>query len=364
MRRAFERFQRSSAPAVLLAWLVVAIFRFAHHWTYNFPIQTPLPPLALYYVFDALRWSAFTFGILMFVKRYPAAKLSRLELWTKVAPLLVAGVAINLTFDLAVFAVIAPTPFADAWPGIITDFLQKRFHRMLLDSTSVVLIVYGMSIHQSLAGEQVRRAELEAAVTESRMTVLRQQLQPHLLFNTLNSVSALIRSNPMAAETMLARVSQLFRGILRVGSRNAIPLRDDLAFAETFLAIQEYRFPDGLRTEIRVGADVLDAAVPALLLQPLVENSVKHSLMATPDHAFVAITALAYGEELVLQVRDPGPPADRIAAAPEGFGIGLTQIRERLAKMYGPAASIRLASAAGGTTVTVRLPLQFPGTEL
>jgi LytS/YehU family sensor histidine kinase len=358
-----DRFQWNHAPAVLLAWLVVGIFRFAHHWTYNFPIQTPLAPLALYYVFDAVRWSLFTFGVLLFVRRYPAASLSRLELWTKVAPLLVGGVAINLMLDIAVFAVIAPSPFADAWPGIITDFLQKRFHRMLLDATMVVLIAYGISIQQTLAGEEVRRAELEAAVTESRMTVLRQQLHPHLLFNTMNSISALIRSNPIAAETMLARVSHLFRGILRVGSRNAIPLREDLAFAETFLSIQEYRFPEGLRTEIAVGAGVLDAAVPALLLQPLVENSIKHSLMATSGSAFVGISAAASGHELVLQVRDPGPRPDG-AAVPEGFGVGLVQTRERLAKMYGAAASIRLTTAAGGTTVTVRLPLQFLGNEL
>ena len=356
-------FRRNYVPAVLLAWLVVAIFRFAHHWTYNFPIQTPLLPLAMYYVFDAVRWSLFTFGVFLFVRRYPAASLSRLELWTKVAPLLVAGVVVNLAFDIGVFAVIAPAPFEEAWPGIITDFLQKRFHRMLLDATTVVLIAYGISIQQALAGEEVRRAELEAAVTESRMTVLRQQLQPHLLFNTLNSISALIRSNPAAAETMLARVSNLFRGILRVGSRNAIPLREDLAFAETFLSIQEYRFPEGLRTEIDVGAAVREAAVPALLLQPLVENSIKHSLMATSGRAVVGISAAVSGDELVLHVRDPGPRPDG-EAVPEGFGVGLAQTKERLAKMYGAAASIRLSCAAEGTTVTVRLPLQFFGDEL
>ncbi|HYC87781.1 MAG TPA: histidine kinase [Thermoanaerobaculia bacterium] len=348
---------RSSAPAVFLGWLVVGIFRYAHHVTYNFPLPVSPLPVVVYYSFDALRWTAFTLFVLWFVHRYPAEAMKRATLWTVIAPLLLLSATVMLLTDLSVFSSPTAAPLGVPRDNIWSTLLQKRFHRMLLDVTTVVIIAYGINIQKTLAAEELRAARLEAAVTETRLTALRQQLHPHLLFNTLNSIVALIRRQPERAERMMVQLSDLLRAILRVGNRSTIPLREDVAFAEAFLRIQQYRFPNGLHAEIEVPEALLDAAVPPLLLQPLVENSVKHGIDGTGGPAVISIVAASRGADLVLQVSDPGPV--RVEGAQhEGFGVGLGQIRERLRRMYGTAASIDLSSSPGhGTTVTLRLPL-------
>jgi sensor histidine kinase YesM len=352
-------FLRSSLPAVGLAWLVVGIFRFAHHVTYNFPVALNHGAVAVYYIVDALRWIAFTMFMLWFVQRHPAESMRRTALWTVIAPLLLLSASVMLLTDLFVFSFPgAATPLGVRLPRALYDVIQKRFHRVLLDVTTVVIVAYGIGIQRTLAAEELRNARLESAFTQTRLTALQQQLHPHLLFNTLNSITALIRRQPDTAERLLLRLSDLLRAILRVGHRTTIPLREDVAFAEAFLRIQEYRFPNGLRADTDIPDDLLDAAVPPMLLQPLVENSVKHGLQGATGQGIISIKAASVGPDLILEVRDPGP--DSAAASQEGFGVGLGQIRERLRTMYGTAASLDLDSPAGeGTTVTVRLPLRF-----
>ena len=352
-------FVRSSAPAVILGWFVVGIFRYAHHVTYNFPLHVAPLPVALYYAFDALRWIAFTLLVLWFVQRYPADSMKRWTLWTVIAPLLLVSASVMVATDLLVFSSAAAGPLGVSWPNALLDVVQKRFHRLLLDVTAVVILAYGIGMHRSLAAEELRNARLEAAVTATRLDALRRELHPHLLFNTLNAVTALIRRRPDDAERMLVHLSELLRGVLRAGRRTTIPLREDVAFVQAFLRIHEHSFPHGLRIETDIPPLLLDAAVPPLLLQPLVENSVKHGLPGITGEAVIAIAATSDGSDLVLRVSDPGNGAPGADAA-EGFGVGLRQIHERLREMYRTNASVELSSIpGGGTTVTVCLPLRF-----
>lgn len=354
-----DRWLSASAPGVFLGWLVIAIFRYAHHITYNFPAAYEAFALTAYYLFDALRWAVFTLFVLWFVRRCPAASTTRLKLWTVIAPLLIASAVVMLFIDGIIFSMPVATPLGVAWPKALFDLTQKRFHRMLLDVTTVCIVAYGLSMQRALAEEALRSARLEAAVTKARLTALTQQLHPHLLFNTLNSISALIHRQPDMAERMVARLGDLLRAALRIGSRSTITLREDLAFAEAYLRIHQHHFLHGLRVATDVDASLLDAAVPPLVIQPLVENSLKHGLDATAEAPVISIKARIAEGDLLVVVGDPGRSPNALTER-EGFGVGLGQIRERLEGLYGPAASIELStSSRHGSTVSVRLPLQY-----
>ena len=213
------------------------------------------------------------------------------------------------------------------------------------------------------AGLQAERAQLEGQLAEARLAALRMQLNPHFLFNALNTVSAFIERDPERAQTMVAQLAGLLRRVLDGDKRSEIPLADELAILRDYLAIQEARFGDGLVVEERVDPDTLDALVPPLLLQPLAENAVEHGVSRLVGQAGrIQVSAhLADGaRQLVLTITDNGP-GPNAPGAQHGSGVGLANTRDRLQALYGDTAHLTLGPAPGGGCVaTATLPHHSP----
>jgi two-component system, LytTR family, sensor kinase len=199
-----------------------------------------------------------------------------------------------------------------------------------------------------------RAAALQSRLAEARLEALRGQLQPHFLFNTLNSVSSLMYRDIEAADTMIARLSDLLRLTLRGGDEREIPLRRELDLLGRYLDIERIRFEERLRVHLDIDAEAETAMVPPFLLQPIVENAVRHAIAARPEGGRLEIAARLDGERLILSVADDGPGLPEGGGVP---GVGLSNTRARLAELYGAAARLDLDDTpGGGLTVTVTLP--------
>jgi two-component system, LytTR family, sensor kinase len=221
--------------------------------------------------------------------------------------------------------------------------------------------VYAFAYFVEAKEREAQAARLAAQIAEAKLGALRMQLHPHFLFNSLNAITVLVRDqDTVTAGRMLALLSDVLRQVLRTDQAHETSLADELSFLEQYLAIEQVRFSDRLRVEIRVAESLKDAVVPAFLLQPLVENALRHGISRRDDAGRVEISARAVGGDLLLEVRDDGPGMAATARGDgDSHGVGLRNVRERLTTMYGTAASLRLQSPAEdghGTVAAVTLP--------
>jgi signal transduction histidine kinase len=205
---------------------------------------------------------------------------------------------------------------------------------------------------------QAQAAELHAQLAEARLAALRTQLDPHFLFNTLHAVSTLVERDPRGVRRMIARLSELLRSSLEEGDEQEVPLEQELAFLKGYLEIMEIRFQGRLAVDTQVDPNALEALVPTLVLQPLVENAVKHGVSKVSGIGRIEIRARRDEDRVVLTVRDNGPGLDGDdAGQPGDEGVGLTNTRARLEQLYGGDQSLTLRPADGGGVVAqVTLP--------
>jgi LytS/YehU family sensor histidine kinase len=219
------------------------------------------------------------------------------------------------------------------------------------------LIVLGRAAHYFalLKTRQVQASELEARLTRTHLQLLRMQLQPHFLFNTLNTVAELVHTDPDTADQMITRLGRLLRLSLDHAGHQVVPLRQEIDFLRMYVEIEQVRFQDRLQIVWNVAPDTLDAAVPTLLWHPVLENAIRHGVTPLAGRGRIAIASHRQGDDLVLEIRDNG-----IGLPPGGVpreGVGLRNIRERVGQLYGSKAHFTLESAFGGGTVaTLRLP--------
>ena len=202
---------------------------------------------------------------------------------------------------------------------------------------------------------EARAASLESQMTEARLDALRMELNPHFLFNALNAIAGLVRrgDNPAAVE-MLARLGDLLRLTLERQLAHEVPLARELELLDLYLEIERARFPDRLTVSIDAPPEVRAALVPTFILQPIVENAIRHGIAPFSEPGTVRITASRDGDQLALQVADTGPG---FGSARPGSGVGLANPRARLRQLYSGAASLATGNAgAGGAVVTARLP--------
>jgi LytS/YehU family sensor histidine kinase len=208
-----------------------------------------------------------------------------------------------------------------------------------------------------LREEQARLSEVELLRARSELKALRAQVNPHFLFNTLHSVRALIRENPDSAEEALVELGDLLRYALRVqdAADDGVLLREEWEFSRAYLALEKLRLGDRLHVEEELSDAALQSVVPAFVLQPLVENAIRHGIAPRERGGTVWIRAELADGALRLQVRDDGPGANGFAT--KGMGLGLDLLRQRLRALYGAAGSVEVASAgAAGFSVTLRFP--------
>jgi two-component system LytT family sensor kinase len=249
-----------------------------------------------------------------------------------------------------------PGGWAGTW-SYFTYMLSKTTDFDLLVYLSVVGLDAALRYSRQVREEALRASQLEAQLAQAQLHLLRSQLRPHFLFNTLHAVSALMHRDVKAADRMVGQLSELLRASLERDGRQEVPLSEELDLLAPYLDIERTRFSDRLQVEVDVAPDARDALVPPLLLQPLVENAIRHGIAPRRGPGRVWVRAARFGERLSVEVRDDGlgPPAAGLEGLREGIGLGST--RARLEKLYGAAQALTLAAnAPQGFAVSVSLP--------
>ena len=220
------------------------------------------------------------------------------------------------------------------------------------------VLYVGIKYYRDMHAERERALRAEGLAHEAQLQALRYQINPHFLFNTLNAISTLIvERNNADAERMVARLSDFLRLTLDQGTDVEVPLAEEMDFVRRYLRIQQIRFGDRLTTAFDVDAEALSACVPPLLLQPIVENAVRHGIMPREAGGTVTVEARRVGETLHLRTIDdgPGPPSDADRAASDG--IGLANVQDRLDALYGDDHRFYLDRAdGGGCIVSIEIP--------
>jgi two-component system, LytTR family, sensor kinase len=257
---------------------------------------------------------------------------------------------------------------AGAFASLVPEFLMtfpidwKDFVETWLDSTVVLFLwcslYFSIKQWQRSAHERERLLRAESEAREARLSALRYQLNPHFLFNSLNAVSTLVlEGNAPAATRMLAQIADLLRSTLDSQSVPETPLSHEIAFAEQYLAIEQTRLGDRLRVVTDISPDTLDALVPSMLLQPLVENAVRHGIAPLVDGGTIRVLSKLEGLQLRLAVENSGILSLSSQNHGSTNGIGLKNTAERLKTLYGAAHSFVLEwPETGGCQVTIELP--------
>ena len=233
---------------------------------------------------------------------------------------------------------------------------SKGFSQNIIAYWVLVTLREAMHFFHEKNRRMLQASRLQAQLAQSRLQLLNMQLHPHFLFNTLHAISTLIREKPVLAENMLLQLSELLRAYLD-NDRQEIALARELELLDLYLGIQRIRYRDRLTTRVDTVRPALDAAVPGLILQPLVENAIKHGIGAHAGSDCVEVAAHCDAGNLYLEVRNRNSTLDIDPANAFGRGIGLSNARLRLKELYGDAAAIQLdALDAGGVVCRVRVP--------
>jgi two-component system, LytTR family, sensor kinase len=310
--------------------------------------------------------------VLAFANRYP---VQRTQLATSSLLLLLGGPV----FAVLHVALRGMTPYAFWDPhvrhwvsaiwnyqahtfGIQWQMYQRLFLTNVVDDIittylPIVLIAHVVSYYQKFRERELRTSQLQAQLEKARLQSLKSQLQPHFLFNTLNSISALMLTNVEAADRMITRLGDLLRISLETAGTQMTTLSRELEFVNCYIEIEKVRFEERLKVTIDVAPDTLDASVPHLLLQPLVDNAIKHGISRMTSGGELRITVTRDDADLHLEVRDNGP-GFRDPNHFQSRGLGLRITRERLETIYGQDQSMELLTLPeGGVSVRVSIPL-------
>lgn len=242
-----------------------------------------------------------------------------------------------------------------------------RLHVAALLYVATVAATQGLRYWRDLRRRELELARLETQLAQSRLQVLSAQIRPHFLFNTLHTIGQLWRSGRSGeADAMLDHLGALFQKVIASTSRAQVALSEELEMVRDYLAIEEVRLGDRMKSRLTVDDAALSCLVPPLLLQPIVENAVKHGIAPSAKGGTVWVDARIDGERLVLRVRDDGAGASGQAGLPDtsGSGTGLSNVRERLAGLYGERQRLdTTAGDGGGTDVRLELPVNTEASQ-
>lgn len=246
----------------------------------------------------------------------------------------------------------------DSLSTLVVYAIGANFHSTLPTYWMVLAVYLALNFYVGMRDREFQTLQLQARLSEARLDALRSQLQPHFLFNTLNSISSLMHEDTRAADAMVSRLAAFLRTTIDSNSRHLVPLREELDFVQRYLEIEQVRFEDRLVVEYEIDADILEALVPALILQPLVENAIHHSIALRERGGRIGIVAQTLSDRLLLRVTDDGPG---FRTAPVGERrVGLPNTRARLEQLYGERFSLTMDPGSGrGVSVEIVIPRQL-----
>jgi two-component system LytT family sensor kinase len=326
---------------------------------FGFQLSSPAGPIALEYI-ESWLWAVITPAVFLLTQRFPIerSRLARLGVLLLIG--IVTAIAVDLVMDFVRIEVLAGVPSRRPRVFSPTDaILRFRFVNQLLVYLAVLAAGYARNFYlrdltrqREAVALEARAAELQAQLAAARLDALRMQLNPHFLFNTLHAVSALVERDPSGVRKMIARLSELLRHTIEARGADEVPLRDELEFLRRYIEIMEIRFQGRLQVTVNAGDRAMEALVPNLILQPIVENALEHGASRASGQGEVTIDAKVDGDDLVVIVQDNGP-----GLASTEQGVGLTNTKARLDQLYGDPASLTLTSpSAGGVLATLRVP--------
>jgi len=310
-------------------------------------------------------WALATPAVLSLCRRFPLRRVR--ERGTLAAHLVGAALipAAVLVCHFVALNLAAGDPIW-RWSLWVLDFppsLRALGHTTFLTYLGLLAVIWGLDAHREAQREEVEAQQLKARLAGARLMALKMQLHPHFLFNTLNTLLPLIFRDADSAARTIVQLGDLVRFSQRNGESPFVTLRDELAFLDRYLQIEETRFQDRLTVERDVDAQVLSASVPNLILQPLVENAIKHGITARPGPGRLEIRACRSGRTLVLEVQDDGVGLPAAVRAGRRQGVGLENTRGRLEQLYGSSHRFELVNRpSGGVVARIEIPLVEFGT--
>jgi sensor histidine kinase YesM len=306
-----------------------------------------------------LPWVPITLAVIALAVRFPFSR----ERWPRYAAVHLVGAAV-LAFFANVLVVLMYWASVGRFDGFVVLAQQAaiwatvRFHIALLIYASILGITQGVLYYRRTQARELQLAKVEGQLAQARLQALNAQIRPHFLFNTLHTIGQLWRTGRSDdADAVLDHLGALFHKVSSSTSRFEVPLAEELDLVRDYLAIEEVRFRDRLRPNVSAPVDALDCLVPPLILQPIVENAVRHGISAVSTAGVLDVSASRDGSRLRLVVRDDGPGIAAATKSP-GSGTGLRNTRERLGQLYGERGLMSITDApGGGTIVTIDIPI-------
>jgi anti-sigma regulatory factor (Ser/Thr protein kinase) len=313
-------------------------------------------------VLSWLPWALATPLVMRLGRRFPPVKSGSFATWpAHLAGCAAIGLASSAWISWLVFVL---NPFAIAsGPGRYADLMFHKFYNgilsFLLLYVGILAVTYVLDSRARLAYQQTETARLNEQLAKAQLDALRRQIEPHFLFNTLNAVTGLVREGRNeTAVSMIAELSDFMRRVLTDSTRQEVPLGEEMEFAQKYLEIQKVRFVERLQLSVEVPSELLLAQVPTLILQPMVENAIKHGIAKRAQGGSVRIAASRSDNMLTLAVYNDGPglPASWETSYP---GIGISNMRTRLRSLYGDRFKLKLENQEpGGVEVSVSVPFR------
>jgi two-component system LytT family sensor kinase len=311
-------------------------------------------------------WGLVTPVIFWADRRFP---FSGKQLAQRILAHLLPSVFLTVTY-IYVFAAVRALVGMGHWSALLnTRILASALKGMFLWSWLVYWLIFGARqiyrYYEHYLASELRLERLERSFSEARLNALRMQLDPHFLFNALNTISSQVERDPKLARRMIEHLGDLLRLSLESKDRQEVPLAEEMAFLDHYIAIQKIRFGDSLRIETDISVEVKYASVPCLFVQPLVENAIRHGIARRSSGGMVSVTAQRVDSRVEIRVVDDG------VGLPEGWtlegcaGLGLSVTRERIAGLH-PSGGSHFAvnrRSGGGTEVAISLPLNLMGEE-
>ncbi|HEV7474477.1 MAG TPA: histidine kinase [Pyrinomonadaceae bacterium] len=306
---------------------------------------------ALWLVFGAL-----TPLVYFLARRYP---LRRERLGHTIAVHLVGALVLCLgwtSLGVLLARLLIRRPVTEAFLVYYFSWILTNLPWSVFLYFTVLGCVFAFTYYREARERESQQARLAAQLAEARLGALRMQLNPHFLFNSLNAITVLVRDqNTRAASRMLELLSGVLRQVLQSERRQQVTLAEELQFIEKYLAIEQVRFPDRLAVQWSIEPTVRDALVPEFILQPLVENAVRHGVAKSSDAGIIEVAARESAGRLVLSVQDNGPGYRPVSDS----GVGLANTRARLATLFSEAGQLQMLNCdGGGTLAIIRFPLR------
>jgi sensor histidine kinase YesM len=306
----------------------------------------------------AYSWALLTPAILFLARRFVFER----KAWLRPLVIHVVSASFFSLFALVVYVLLRKLllwndPLAMSPVKAFQNLAVAEFHAGILNYAAVIGINYALDYYRKYREGELAAAQLESQLAQAQLEALRKQLQPHFLFNTLNTVAILIDEDTQAARNMLVQLSDLLRATLDSSKSHEVPLKQELEFIEGYLEIERMRFHDRLTIRMEIDPKALNARVPDLILQPIVENAIRHGIARHSEAGLIEIRAERFNGSLHLQVRDNGGGLHLEPNKPLQGGVGIANTQARLAQLYGANHSFEMQNVAeGGLCVRITIP--------